>query len=943
MTITASFFDHVKYPASEFLNRAKDLIGNGVINPATDFALSYPGGMAVNVTGAGKAWADGYRIGYDANPVQNLTIAAADPTNPRIDLIEIGYSGTGTAGIGQFKVVTGVAQVSPIQPSPDAGYVVLYAVNVAANATAIAAGNVTDLRKHITVGGIDPTGHQHTGVAGDAPQIPTAGLKNPPMFSFPNLLHPSDQQFTRGSNASRKNLAPVPYNVLRYEQGKFGLGAFIEEATTNLVYNSDFETITGTAQLFNDPMTSGTAWTIRAGGFTYSASGATSTAVGSSFTAGNPNWKPLNGSNGASLSLTAQATFTMPTTVPAGAIILKLFVDGSNFYQVNSDGATLSLLKVVGGTQTVLSTIAQALSANTSYTVTLAIDPSGHLTAKLYSGVGTGGTLLQTLTATDTSLSGGYLINLSADTGVVIKNALVSAPFADGWLIGGDTRAAWALTATNPISGTYSISVVGAASVQGNIQSVLSGINNSQSYTWSMYASTQSLGAGGAYLNFYVPTTTIVSINTPTITGTTVLQRYTATTTVPASGSTSGSHIAIGINDAGTAVFDAIQIEAKSYPTTYVRNDSTTATASRSADTLQYNLTQPLPVRWFNAYIWTPSYSSSALSGRDYIIAQINNSSGSLRYKLLYRQSDNKFHFIKSPDGTTLYDNASSAITFSAGNNISIFTLDDPVTAGNTQLFVGVNSGTLTQFTLANTNQITDAQVSYVGCGSSTGNECDGVIDYPIASATIPTTEQINALYYSAEWGGVRDYPGALPDKVIIGDSRAKLSRGKEGIIQLSNSQFGSNLVLSGNTSTCYNCYWDEVAGQWNRYDTTKPAFMIVTTNPPQIDYVSAGANPISWTGYNILQALSGGYKVQSGHTSISITTAGSQASVAVTFPTAYAVGTAPEVIPGVSGATSLGNWIDISALGISNTGFSLVVNSGIINDLTISWVAIGS
>ncbi|MHB1651678.1 MAG: beta strand repeat-containing protein [Desulfitobacteriaceae bacterium] len=150
MTITASYFDHAKYPASEFRNRDKDFIGNGVLKPTTDFALTYPGGLVANPA-AGTAWVDGYRIGYDASPVQSLTFAAANATLPRIDLIEIGYSGTGATGAGVIKIVTGVAAASPIQPQPDAGYIALFAVNIAAAATAITGANVTDLRAAIVL------------------------------------------------------------------------------------------------------------------------------------------------------------------------------------------------------------------------------------------------------------------------------------------------------------------------------------------------------------------------------------------------------------------------------------------------------------------------------------------------------------------------------------------------------------------------------------------------------------------------------------------------------------------------------------------------------------------------------------------------------------------------------------------------------------------------
>ncbi len=156
LTITCSYFDHVKYSASEFINRDKDFVGNGVLHPGTDFALTFPGGMTINV-GAGTAWVGGRRIGYDADPVQALTLVAANPTYPRIDLIEVGYTGTGASGVGQIKVVTGVSAPSPLQPQPDTGFIGIYAVSVGAGVTSISVGNVQDIRAGISIAGATNT------------------------------------------------------------------------------------------------------------------------------------------------------------------------------------------------------------------------------------------------------------------------------------------------------------------------------------------------------------------------------------------------------------------------------------------------------------------------------------------------------------------------------------------------------------------------------------------------------------------------------------------------------------------------------------------------------------------------------------------------------------------------------------------------------------------
>lgn len=156
--ITCSIFDHVKYSAQEFRSRDKDFVGNGVLKPVTDFGLTFP--TTPNMTAspaAGTAWVDGYRIGYDASPAQTLTFATADPTNPRIDLVEIGYTGSGVTGAGVIQIVKGTAAGTPIQPQPDTGFIGIFAIHIAAGATSIIAGNVTDLRAAVILSGAATT------------------------------------------------------------------------------------------------------------------------------------------------------------------------------------------------------------------------------------------------------------------------------------------------------------------------------------------------------------------------------------------------------------------------------------------------------------------------------------------------------------------------------------------------------------------------------------------------------------------------------------------------------------------------------------------------------------------------------------------------------------------------------------------------------------------
>ncbi len=79
----------------------------------------------------------------------SLSIAAADPTNPRIDLVvaqvrDAAYSGSNNDWI--LAVVTGTPAPSPSPPATPNNAIVLAQVAVAALASSITSGNITDKR-----------------------------------------------------------------------------------------------------------------------------------------------------------------------------------------------------------------------------------------------------------------------------------------------------------------------------------------------------------------------------------------------------------------------------------------------------------------------------------------------------------------------------------------------------------------------------------------------------------------------------------------------------------------------------------------------------------------------------------------------------------------------------------------------------------------------------
>lgn len=122
-------------------------------NGTPNMSVNVAGGHAV-VRGTEAAAQGCYAVYNDATT--NLVIAAADPTNPRRDLIVVRvrdafYSGAATDAA--LVVVTGTPAASPADPTPPANSLVLARVTVAAAATSIVNANITDLRTYAASAG----------------------------------------------------------------------------------------------------------------------------------------------------------------------------------------------------------------------------------------------------------------------------------------------------------------------------------------------------------------------------------------------------------------------------------------------------------------------------------------------------------------------------------------------------------------------------------------------------------------------------------------------------------------------------------------------------------------------------------------------------------------------------------------------------------------------
>lgn len=137
----------------------------GVLPSGGASALQVAAGSGMNITIAPgfcvvpnttSSLYGGYRMG--STQQQTLTVAASDPTNPRIDLVCAQVTDTGTSSsFCQLELVAGTPAPSPSAPAAPSNSITLAQISVAAGASVINAGNITDQRTWtVPPGGILP-------------------------------------------------------------------------------------------------------------------------------------------------------------------------------------------------------------------------------------------------------------------------------------------------------------------------------------------------------------------------------------------------------------------------------------------------------------------------------------------------------------------------------------------------------------------------------------------------------------------------------------------------------------------------------------------------------------------------------------------------------------------------------------------------------------------
>jgi hypothetical protein len=167
-------------------------VATRVYSAGTSTAVAVPGGVYPGIGAMGVSSSSGLNVqvaaGYCCVPhptagqggyifgtlqAQNLSLAAADPVNPRIDLIVARVYDTGdSASYCDVEVVSGTAATPPAQPSAPSAAIALASVYVPAASVALASGAVTDLRTYVVApGGILPIANSAAAPAAPATQV----------------------------------------------------------------------------------------------------------------------------------------------------------------------------------------------------------------------------------------------------------------------------------------------------------------------------------------------------------------------------------------------------------------------------------------------------------------------------------------------------------------------------------------------------------------------------------------------------------------------------------------------------------------------------------------------------------------------------------------------------------------------------------------------------
>jgi hypothetical protein len=130
---------------------------SGALSVAVSAGLSVTVSAGFGVVQGSAAANSGTYVGV-LDTAATLTCATADPINPRIDAVALVFTDNGNnTSTGVVELVTGTPATVPAIPTLPANALLLATIAVAANATTLSSGNITDKRPfYASVGGIAP-------------------------------------------------------------------------------------------------------------------------------------------------------------------------------------------------------------------------------------------------------------------------------------------------------------------------------------------------------------------------------------------------------------------------------------------------------------------------------------------------------------------------------------------------------------------------------------------------------------------------------------------------------------------------------------------------------------------------------------------------------------------------------------------------------------------
>lgn len=177
------------------LARSSSAVGSvaGGFVGSTDCVASAPvSGMSFNVAvgeavvgGTSSSTQSGYYVYVSSTT--SVSLAASNPTNPRIDVgcLTINDTAFGAGSDGAVaQAITGTPAVSPVAPSLPASSLQIDTVAVAANATNIVSGNIGDKRSALAQGLAAPSANTTQTTTGTAPTTNNS-LVNLASFAVP--------------------------------------------------------------------------------------------------------------------------------------------------------------------------------------------------------------------------------------------------------------------------------------------------------------------------------------------------------------------------------------------------------------------------------------------------------------------------------------------------------------------------------------------------------------------------------------------------------------------------------------------------------------------------------------------------------------------------------------------------------------------------------------